>query len=128
MALRLQVVKNLRLIVRLRSGRSNRNAEIKMAIRGSGIFEIEIAIEISVISMILRLPENHEITPTLLESPLNVRPVIRWHLQLGFPVAPGFLCSVLRPRFFLFRLFNLREGMGAAEVTSPPPPSGLYFV
>ena len=64
MALRMQVVKNLR----LRSGKSNYNTDIAIEIEEGEIFEIaiEIDFEISVISMILRLPEILEIMPTLL--------------------------------------------------------------
>ena len=69
MALRSLVVKNARLKLRQRSGKSNYNTDIEIEIGEGEIFEIaiEIDIEISVISMILRLPEILEIMPTLLK-------------------------------------------------------------
>ena len=63
MASRLQDVKNWR----LRSGKSNCNTDIEIG--EDEIFEIEIGIEIGVISMILRLPEIFEIMPTLRNCP-----------------------------------------------------------
>ena len=60
MALRLQVVKNLRLRLRLRSGKSNYNTDIEIEIGEGELFEIQIdtGIEIGVISMILRLCQH----------------------------------------------------------------------
>ena len=67
MALRLRVVKNAILELRLRSGEGNDDTEIETEIAGGDILEIaiEIDFEINAISMILRLPEMLKVTPTL---------------------------------------------------------------
>ena len=82
MGLKLQIVKNVRLKVKLRSGENNYYPEIEIDIWDRDIFEIEIEVEIEIIiiSMILKLPEILEIMPTLQRSSeaKSTAPPLHW--------------------------------------------------